>query len=75
MIDTGVTHPGTHSLSEGSGLIAPIAPRASQRAPFPHAADHRAGPGRLPSVSRVPRGVRHTGLVAIPGAGAPFKSP
>ncbi len=75
MIGTGLIRPLTCPPNEGSGSITPIAPRASRRASFPHAADHRAGSGRLPSVSHVQCAVRHQGLVILSGAGARFKSP
>jgi len=75
MFGTGLMRPLTRSQDEGSGSITPVAPRASRRASFPHAADHRAGSGRLPSVSDVQRAVRHKGLVILSGAEARFKSP
>jgi hypothetical protein len=74
MVGTRATRPGTRS-PEGSVPILPIVLRASRRASFPPATDLRARPGRPTSVSHGPHRVRHTGLVAIPPAGARFESP
>ena len=75
MIGTGVTCPCTRSPDEGSVSIMPIALPVLLRASLPHAADHRVGSIRTARVSHVHRAAQPRRLVAIPGAGARFKSP
>jgi hypothetical protein len=74
MIGTRATRPGTCS-PEGSVPLLPIVLRASRHASFPLATDLPARPAWPTSVSHGPHRARHRGLVAIPGAGARFKSP